>query len=120
MKLYQAIAQNARIPVDHLKDAFSIRVERIQEKLPRGSGFDCGCVIESATESKIVISTAFHHMDDKGFYRGWTDHKVIVTQTLLYDTPSIRVTGRNFRNIKDYIADVFHSLMSEPFEWVNK
>ena len=120
MKLYQAIAQNARIPNEHLRDAFAIRADRIREKLPHGSGFDNGCVIESDTESKIVISTAFHHMDDNGFYCGWTDHKVIITQTLLYDTPSIRVTGRNFRGIKDYIADVFHSVLSESFEWVNK
>jgi hypothetical protein len=76
-------------------------------RLPHGAGFDCGTKldIDASTSKKLVFITSFHHMNDNGFYSGWTEHKVIITPEFgRYD---IRVTGRDKNGIKEYIMDVF-------------
>ena len=79
-----------------------------RECLPSGSGIDNGTQIDldASTEDKIVLTTAFHHMDDGGYYDGWTDHTVTVTADLL-STISLKISGRNRNEIKDYLYDVF-------------
>lgn len=91
-------------------------IEIMRDHAPHGSGFDNGCKIDfdKSTRDKLVIETAFHHMDDNGFYCGWTDHTVIVTPG--FDGVYVRVTGRNMRDIKEYISDTFYNLSSIQIE----
>lgn len=124
MKLIEAIAQNARLlnsetHFSPLHDAAVMRQRRIMDCLPSGSGFDSGTELVSADNTKIVFETGFHHMNENGFYTGWTNHLVYVKPSFIgeYD---IRITGRNVNGIKEYIADVFHNVLSASFEWVNK
>ena len=53
--------------------------------LPHGSGFDTGFTIDDSesNENRLVLEFDFHHMDEHGFYVGWTSHKVIVTPSLV-------------------------------------
>lgn len=82
---------------------------------PSGSGFDSGISLdlERSKVDRLVFSADFHHMDDNGYYCGWSHHTVVVTPTLLWDTPVLRVTGRDKRQIKEYIGDVFHEFLNE-------
>lgn len=85
----------------------------IQENLlPSGSGIDNGTTIDldKSGNGKIVLTCDFHHMTDAGYYDGWTSHQVIVTPT--FDGFDLRITGRNINEIKDYLAEVFHSCLS--------
>lgn len=75
--------------------------------LPSGSGIDSGTELVSATPQKVVLSFGYHHMDESGMYDGWTDHKAIVTPSLLSDF-DIRITGPNKNDIKSYLYDVFY------------
>lgn len=121
MKLYEAIAHNARLlklDESHWKESAGIRAERINTLLPRGSGFDMGTRLLTANDTKIVFLTNFHHMDENGFYDGWTEHRVTVTPSLMGGV-AIRVTGRDKRGIKAYILDVFNSFLNEEFDWLN-
>ena len=79
--------------------------------LPSGSGFDNGSSVnlDKSTGEKIIIETSFHHMDEHGYYDGWTYHNVIITPSLQWGF-NIRVTGRNKNDIKDYIQHEFNSL----------
>jgi hypothetical protein len=81
---------------------------------PSGSGFDSGTTLSTlkSDRSKLVFDTSYHHMNEHGYYCGWTDHQVIVVPSFVggYD---LRVTGRNVNDIKDYIGDVFSSWLSE-------
>ena len=52
----------------------------------------------------------FHHMDDNGYYDGWTEHVVTVKPSLCFDI-EISVSGRNRNGIKEYILDTFHHLL---------
>ena len=87
---------------------------------PSGSGFDAGTTLneEKSTQNRLVFDTAFHHMDDHGGYDGWTEHQVIVTPDLIVGF-DVRVTGKNKRDIKDYIGDVFRAWLDEEsaVEW---
>lgn len=88
-----------------------------RDYLPRGSGFDRGCTfdVDASRADCLVIRTAFHHMDENGYYCGWSDHVVRVRADLAFGF-TVSVSGRNVRDIKDYIADTFHSAMSEIVE----
>lgn len=82
--------------------------ELVKKYLPRGSGFDAGTkfVWEESNRNKLVFTTSFHHMNEGGYYDGWTEHKIIVTPDLLFGC-NIKITGKNRNNIKEYIHSRF-------------
>lgn len=83
--------------------------------LPHGSGIDgkrTTLDFDRSTPDRLVFAPVdFHHMDDNGFYDGWSEHTVIVTASLAFGY-SIKVTGRDRRNIKDYLAEQYHYVAS--------
>lgn len=83
------------------------------DHLPSGSGFDSGSrfIAEESRPDRLIFATSFHHMNESGFYDGWTEHRVIVTPE--FDGFGLKVTGRDRRGIKDYIAESFHLALSE-------
>ncbi len=84
----------------------------ISQSLPSGSGIDTGSKInlDKSKPEKIVINTAFHHMDEHGGYDGWTEHEIIVTPSLQFGF-KLHVTGRNRDMIKTYLADMFNEAL---------
>lgn len=81
--------------------------------LPSGSGFDSGSrfLADESRPDRLIFATSFHHMNDSGFYDGWTEHRVIATPE--FAGFSLKITGRDKRGIKDYIGDSFHAALSE-------
>ena len=55
-----------------------------EEHLPRGSGFDgsTGIDANNSTRNSIIIWTEFHHMNDLGYYDGWSTHTFTMTADL--------------------------------------
>ncbi len=90
---------------------WDIKASHLLSFAPSGSGFDCGTSLIDGDEKKITFHTSFHHMNECGMYDGWTEHDVIVTPA--FDGFNLRVTGRDRNQIKNYIADVFHTWLSE-------
>ncbi len=80
--------------------------------LPHGSGFDCGCKVveeECVSGLKLVIGFSYHHMDDNGYYDGWSDHKAIVIP--YFDGIGVTIKGalpRKYRASKEYFSDTLH------------
>lgn len=76
--------------------------------MPSGSGFDNGTKIDfdASTGEKLVFHTAFHHMNEGGYYDGWTEHVVTVTPSFLGGF-SLKISGRDRNDIKDYISESF-------------
>ena len=122
-KLYQTLAtsftayqnciqSNNEYWRDHWKDQINGLCDRL---LPHGSGFDSGSTFDfdRSRENRLVLYTSFHHMDENGYYCGWSDHDVIVTPNLLQHGFDLRVTGRNVRDIKDYIFECFDIALAE-------
>lgn len=89
---------------------------------PSGSGFDHGTQLDaSSKDTSLRFLVSFHHMNEGGFYDGWTSHGVIVTPA--FDGIRIAVKGRDRNQIKDFIADTFHLLAAQVVptfaEWRN-
>lgn len=121
-KLYQALASRIAARENcatsgndewRIKHTDKIR-ELVDQHLPAGSGFDRGTELEIAlsTPEKLVFCTDFHHMNDAGYYDGWTEYQVIVKPSLLFGF-TLRVTGRDRNGIKEYILDTFNAALSQ-------
>lgn len=123
---YQRIAANADIVYRnensddftpdtqfHIERAKGV-IDSLMDSAPSGSGFDSSTEFDfdRSNRSKLVFTTAFHHMDEHGSYNGWTHHDVIIKPDLRFRF-EIRVTGKNQNGIKEYIADVFHTWLLE-------
>lgn len=90
-------------------------IDIIKNRLPHGSGFDNG-VFLNYTKSMhpnecIVFNTSFHHMNENGFYDGWTEHTITV-KACFYGL-DITVSGQNKNDIKGYIEEQFYYALME-------
>lgn len=85
-----------------------------KDLLPRGSGIDSGTAIDldRSTGDRLVLSTAFHHMNDAGCYAGWTEHTITVAASMIH-TIDLKISGRNRNEIKEYLADVFSTALTD-------
>jgi len=125
MKLYQHIATLVQARdnclANHNTHWFGEHTESLvrlgKERLPSGSGFDNGTTVdlEQSRPQRLVLQTAFHHMDENGSYDGWEDYTVVVTPDLASGF-DLHVYGVNRNDIKEYIGDVFHNALSEEGE----
>lgn len=83
--------------------------------LPSGSGFDSGTKVnldQSNGETRIVLTTSYHHMNEGGMYDGWTDHTVTIRPCLLHEF-TLTISGRDRNQFKDYAYEVFNSSLKE-------
>lgn len=123
--LYEAIASTVQAYHNCVKSGnaewetkHKERLEHIQKHiLPQGSGFDAGCEIdlEKSTGEKLHIITHFHHMNEGGYYDGWTDHKVVVTPSLLFGI-RIQISGKDRNQIKEYMHEMFTHLLTSQYD----
>ena len=92
--------------------------ELVREHMPSGSGFDCGTHmdVEASHGEKLVFTTSFHHMDDNGYYCGWTEHTIVVTPS--FSGFNLRISGRDRNGIKDYIHDAFSMALKTELDRV--
>lgn len=87
------------------------RLDKLVRLLPSGSGIDNGTELVSASASRIVLECSFHHMNDGGYYDGWTEHRITVRPT--FDSLDISISGRNRNDIKEYLHEVYSLALSE-------
>jgi hypothetical protein len=103
------------IHAENTRDA----IDKLCELLPHGSGIDSGIKFDSKNSKpdRLIFTFGFHHMNENGYYDGWTDHALIITPCL-QDGYNLRITGRNRNDIKDYLYGLFYDLFtfdaSEP------
>ena len=123
MKVYEKIANLVNWNpiddkwIDYREDLIEF-VER--NILPSGSGFDSGTTIDldNSNDKKITFITSFHHLNENGFYDGWTEHKVIIRPT--FYGIDIKVTGKDRNDIKDYIGEMFSHVLNDDFDQYNE
>jgi len=86
--------------------------------LPHGSGVDCGTTIniDKSTANRIVLEFAFHHMNEHGYYDGWTEHTCIITPDIRFGI-EVRITGKDRNQIKDYLHDLFHYAVNQQITY---
>jgi len=92
------------------------RLERLMETAPSGSGFDAGTSVDTDRSDVLIFSASFHHMDDAGYYGGWTEHTVRVKPSLAWGF-DLTVSGRDRNGIKDYIGETFADWLNEMVDY---
>lgn len=100
-------------------DVWSERLDNIErECLPSGSGFDSGTTIErdKCNGQRLVLTTGFHHMNEHGYYDGWTQHTVTIRPSFVTGL-DITISGRNRNDIKSYIAEMMHGALTAAYTW---
>ena len=84
--------------------------------LPYGSGFDSGTEVnedECVCGLRLVLTFGYHHMDEHGYYDGWTSHKAIVIP--YFDGIGVKVKGalpKKYRHSREYFGDTIHNALT--------
>ena len=83
--------------------------------LPHGSGIDNGVKLDwdRTVANKIIFTFEFHHMNEAGYYDGWTAHNLVITPT--FDTFDLRITGRDRNNVKEYLYQIFYDTFTTKY-----
>ena len=86
------------------------RIIEMCKDLPHGSGIDAKCDIDivQSKEDRIVFYFEYHHMDENGYYSGWTEHNLILTPT--FGSFRMRLTGRDKNGSKDYLYQLWYEV----------
>lgn len=89
-------------------------IERIMETAPSGSGIDAGTKLDrdASKRDKLVFSCGYHHMNEIGYYDGWTEHRITVSPSLLWEI-DLKISGRDRNQIKDYLHEVYQTWLTE-------
>lgn len=87
----------------------------VRKNGPSGSGIDDGTRLENSSSNRIALKTSFHHMNENGFYDGWTNHILIVKPDLALGF-DLHITGQDRNQIKDYLGDVYTTWLNEEVE----
>lgn len=95
-----------------LKRHFAIVYMIVKEYLPHGSGIDSGVTIIDAncSENQLTFATSYHHMNEDGYYDGWTEHIIRVYPA--FNGIRMTISGRNRNDIKEYLHDVFYTALT--------
>ena len=95
-------------------DRWTEELREYAKCLPHGSGFDNGTSIDldRSDGKRIVLNTSFHHMNENGYYDGWTEHVVTVKADLLFDF-MLTISGPDRNGWKEYAYTVFQEILSE-------
>lgn len=121
--LAQAIAEAAEARNNCLKSGndewrlrWESRLNELADYLPSGSGVDNGTAIlwDSSNTASITLHIEYHHMNDGGFYDGWTEHSVVVKPT--FSGLNVHVKGRDRNQIKDYLSDLLHESLNRSVD----
>jgi hypothetical protein len=123
-KVYQKLSQlvNARLKCLETKnDEWFIKHEQaildLVKELPSGSGIDCGTKIDLSLSApdKLVLYVEYHHMNENGYYDGWTEHTIKVVPSLLFGIV-LKISGRNRNEIKSYLYEIYQTALTEEIE----
>ena len=88
------------------------RINNLLQLLPSGSGIDAGVNFDWAgsKKDKLIFTFGYHHLNEVGYYDGWTQHKLILTPSFSgYD---MKITGADKNMVKDYLYDTFAYIFS--------
>jgi hypothetical protein len=89
------------------------------DHMPRGSGIDQGTkfLLDPSTPDKLVFQVSYHHMDEHGFYDGWSDFTLFAKASFTEPAGTLFLKGRDRNDIKDYLYDIYHDALGQTIAW---
>ena len=126
MKVYQQLHSSFQAMENCLKSGNTEWYNKHEEKIeticrdfmPSGSGFDCGTKFNfelSKVNQKLVFNSSYHHMNENGYYDGWSELTITVKPS--FNGIDIRITGIRRKNSCDneYFYDTFYQVLKQEF-----
>lgn len=88
-------------------------LDKLMQGAPSGSGVDSGTrlLLEESNCEKLVFQMDFHHMDEHGYYDGWTHHRVTVRPSLFHGI-TLRISGPNRNEIKEHLSQLMQDWLT--------
>ena len=114
LSAYGQAVHNTRVDRPDLINMHEDTISKIMQGAPSGSGIDSGTKLLISNRKKLVFQADYHHMNDGGYYDGWTEHKITVTPA--FSGFDLRISGRDRNQIKDYLYEVFDCWLSSECE----
>lgn len=127
MKLYQALVSTIIAYQNCIKSAneewtvkHRSRIKELLDELPHGSGIDgtWSAELDNTFTDKLILYCQYHHMNEDGYYDGWTDFKVVVKANLLHEI-FVRVTGSfpaRYADTRDYLTEMLDCDLRKEIE----
>lgn len=80
----------------------------VDNYMPSGSGIDGGTKFDwdASKPDKLVFTFGYHHMNDGGYYDGWTEHTLAVKPSLQFGITT-HISGRDRNGIKECLYEVY-------------
>ena len=100
------------------KEKHEEALRKIMNTAPSGSGIDCGTgepEFFNERNEKIKFHVSFHHMNEVGYYDGWTEHEITVRPSFIGGI-TLSISGRDRNGIKDYLHDVYHCWLTSEVD----
>lgn len=102
---------------ERVVNAWETARTQVMSSAPSGAGIDNGTVLVLLDDDRyrpgqIKFRVDFHHMDEHGFYDGWTKHMVTVRPDLARGFV-LAISGRDRNEIKDYLYEVYYQWLRE-------
>jgi hypothetical protein len=99
-------------------EMFMNDIKQLIESLPHGSGIDSTTNFSylSSKEDKLIITSGYHHMDNNGYYDGWTDFKIILTPS--WYGFNLKIQGafpRKYADTREYLEDLFATDLDQGY-----
>jgi hypothetical protein len=120
-RLIQARLNSLKNHNEEWVEKHTVYINEILKALPHGSGIDAGMHIDfdRSTETRIIFKFSWHHMDEYGYYDGWTDNELIITPT--FGDKDLLIRGQRLKNIKDLLYQIFDHVfyIADPQETQN-
>jgi len=118
-RLFDAYLRNIETGNLEWRDKHQEEIDSICENyLPSGSGFNSGTTFDydRSKPNKLVLNTSYRHMDENGYYCGWSDHTVTIRASLAFGF-DLAISGRDRNNFKEYATELFDSMLREAIDY---
>lgn len=124
MKLYQKISSLISSRNNCLKnnnnewyEKYTEKIEEITNKyFPSGSGFNgfYSFNLENSTPERLVFLCEYQHMNENGYYDGWSTLKVVIKPSLQFGF-TFKLTGiqRKYSIDSDYFEDIINEFLDK-------
>ena len=124
MMLYKLIAQELVTLSTYIPDDKKEMHEDILDEVKAtfflsGSGFDDGVILDRKLSSreKLVFNTAYHAMNDAGYYSDWYYFSCTVRPSLPFDF-TMKISRGIPYELREYIEDALYHMLVQNVEFI--
>lgn len=96
-------------------ERWRLRFAKLVDHVPTWSGMPLEPSDVEVTSAAIRYEVSYHHMNDTGYYDGWTEHTVVVRPA--FESVDVRVSGRNRQDVKELIHEAVNYAFTRRVTW---